>query len=214
MPDLTTLVRQVSQDQVIVRTGAVEVLCYNEVLSRLRQPGTSTLSLEAGSLAAARIRQGGFQYGQQLSEDLQDQIDLRKAIDVGVDHLVEMGAKVTAACLDRHQSRRVIRNVASQLYTTRTINLAPRGGSTRLVAFFHGSYDAAEKGEAAGNRAKPHNARNRECVDRVLLPIGRLHRPVKLDKGHLSRDHRTLPRRTRRASTMLSAVCTVYFSEG
>lgn len=117
------------------QTGRTEVLSYSEVLSRLRQPGTSTVSLEAGSAAAARIRQGGFQYRQQLSAELQDQIDLRKAIVVGVDHLVETGAKVTAASLDRDLSRRAVRDVASQLYTTRPINLAPRGGSTRLVAF-------------------------------------------------------------------------------
>ena len=116
-------------------SGRTEVLSYNEVLYSLRQPGTSTISLEAGSAATARLRQGGFQYRQQLSEDLQDQIDLRKAIVVGVDHFVEAGAKVTAAGLDRDQNRRAIRNVASRLYKTQPINLAPRGGSIRLVAF-------------------------------------------------------------------------------
>jgi len=117
------------------RTGAVEILSYHEVLSFLHQPGTSTVSLEAASTTAARIRQGGFHYRQQISAVLQDQINLRKAIVIGVDHLVEMGVVVTAASLNREENRRMIREVACQLYTTRPINLAPRGGSTRMVAF-------------------------------------------------------------------------------
>lgn len=118
----------------LAESGRVEVLSRDEVMRQLRQPGTSTLGHEA-SPAAARVRQGGFHYRWQLSEGGRDDIDFRKAIIAGVDHLREMGLKVTAALLDRDDIRRIIRDVASQLYSTQPINLAPRGGSTRLVAF-------------------------------------------------------------------------------
>lgn len=116
-------------------SGRAEIMSYNEAVGWLCRPDCSTVSGQAESTAAARVREGGLHYRQQLSAELQDQIDLRKAIVVGVDHLVKTGGKVTAASIDRDQNRRVIRDVAGQLYTTRPINLAPRGGSTRLVAF-------------------------------------------------------------------------------
>ncbi|CAM3369145.1 hypothetical protein SAMN04488021_1644 [Paracoccus aminovorans] len=115
-------------------TGRVEVMSYNEVLARLRRPDCSTNQI-ADSGGAARVRQGGLHYRQQLSEDLRDQIDLRKAIIAGVDYLAEAGVEVTAAALDKDHNRRVMRDIARQLYITRPINLAPRGGSTKLVAF-------------------------------------------------------------------------------
>ncbi|RNF35323.1 hypothetical protein A7A09_006925 [Paracoccus methylarcula] len=122
-----------------VETGSVEILSYKELLGLLKLPGTSTIDRLTDSPAAARIRQGGLHYRQQLSEELQDQIDLRKAIIAGVDYLVETGLKVTAAALNKNSNRRIIREVAGQLYKVRPINLAPRGGSTRLVAFMpHG----------------------------------------------------------------------------
>ncbi|MFV0490839.1 MAG: hypothetical protein ACK5M4_03380 [Pseudorhodobacter sp.] len=115
--------------------GPTEVVSYNEALSWLRRPDCSAKDMLADSAAAARVRNGGLHYRQQLSEKAQDDIDLRKAIIAGVNYLAETGVKITAAALDKDHNRRIIREVASQLYTTRPINLAPRGGSTRLVAF-------------------------------------------------------------------------------
>lgn len=114
--------------------GSTEIVSYNEALSWLRRPDCSTDNRPTDSAAAARIRNGGLHYRQQLSEELQDQIDFRKALCVGVDHLAESGVKITAAALEVPQNLRVIRDVARQLYKTRPISLALRGGSTKLLA--------------------------------------------------------------------------------
>ena len=86
--------------------------------------------MPAESAAAARVRSGGLHYRQQLSEDLQDQIDFRKALCVGVDHLAETGVKISAAAVNEDDNWRIIRDVASQLYKKRPISRALRGGST------------------------------------------------------------------------------------
>ena len=78
-------------------TGRVEIRSYSEVLGWLRRPDCSTSNAIPDSFGAARVRHGGLQYRQQLSEDLQDQINLRKAIIAGVDYLAETGVKITAA---------------------------------------------------------------------------------------------------------------------
>lgn len=115
--------------------GPNEIVSYNEALSWLRRPDCSTDNMPADSAAAARVRNGGLHYRQQLSAEAQDDVDLRKAIIAGVDYLAETGVKITAAALDKDHNRRIIREVASQLYTNRPINLAPRGGSSKFVAF-------------------------------------------------------------------------------
>jgi putative transposase len=114
--------------------GRAEIVSYNEALSWLRRPDCSTDNMPADSAAAARVRNGGLHYRQQLSAEAQDDVDLRKAIIAGVDYLAETGVKITAAALDKDHNRRIVREVASQLYTTRPINLAPRGGSSKFVA--------------------------------------------------------------------------------
>ncbi|MGH6763974.1 MAG: hypothetical protein ACRECW_20585 [Phyllobacterium sp.] len=116
-------------------TGAVEILTYNQVLSVLKRPGTSAANmLMSISSAAARIRQGGLHYRDQLSAVLRDQIDFRKALCVGIDQLEATGVRVNGANLDRREHRRFIRDIASQLYRTRPINVVIRGGSSKLVA--------------------------------------------------------------------------------
>ncbi len=116
-------------------TGRTKIVSYNEVVGWLRRPDSSTAHALMGSSAVARVRYGGLHYRDQLSDHLQDQIDLRKAIDVGVSYLEETGVKITPAALNKDHNRRIIRDVAKELYTTRPINLAPRGGSTKLIAF-------------------------------------------------------------------------------
>lgn len=115
--------------------GPTVIVSYNEALSWLRRPDCSTDTMPADSAAAARVRLGGLRYRQQLSAEARDESDLRQAIIAGVDYLAETGMKITAAALNKDINRRIVREVASQLYTTRPINLAPRGGSTRVVAF-------------------------------------------------------------------------------
>ncbi len=111
-----------------------EIVSYNEALSWLRRPDCSARDMPAESAAAARVRSGGLHYRQQLSEDLQDQIDFRKALCVGVDHLAETGVKISAAAVNEDDNWRIIRDVASQLYKKRPISRALRGGSTKLLA--------------------------------------------------------------------------------
>lgn len=116
--------------------GLVEFLTYNQVVSTLKQPGTAAANmLVPNSPAAARIRQGGLHYRDQLREKLQDQMDFRKALCAGVDQLEASSVQITAANLDRALYRRFVREIASQLYTIRPINMAVRGGSSRSVAF-------------------------------------------------------------------------------
>ncbi|WP_339108570.1 hypothetical protein [Thioclava sp. GXIMD4216] len=115
-------------------SGRVEIITYNEALSWLKRPDCSSIGQLTSSAASARVRNGGRHYREQLSEELQDQIDFRKALCVGIDHLEQSGVKVTPTSVDKLQNQRIIREVAGQLYKTRPISYALRGGSTKLVA--------------------------------------------------------------------------------
>lgn len=115
-------------------TGRVEIITYNEALSWLRRPDCSSLGRLESSSAAARVRNGGRHYREQLSDELQDQIDFRKALCVGVDHLEQAGIKVTPTSVDKPHNQKIIREVAGQIYKARPISYALRGGSTKMVA--------------------------------------------------------------------------------
>lgn len=117
-------------------TGAVEIICYNQAISALRQPGTSAANmLISNSGAAARIRQGGLHYRDQLCEASQDALDFWLALCVGMDHLAASGVPITPANLDRPHHRRFIQQIAGQIYTKHPISIAVRGGAIKDAAF-------------------------------------------------------------------------------
>lgn len=116
-------------------TGQVEILCYRELLRRLRMPDVSSANglLQTNS-AMARIHSGGLYYRESLSPRLNDQIDFREALCFGIDALAAQGVEIYPANLNKSRNRQVIRAVASQFYTKTPIGFAFRGGSTKVVA--------------------------------------------------------------------------------
>ena len=116
-------------------TGEVEIISYREFVLRLRMPDVSSRNgaLRTNS-AVARIHNGGLFHRSNLSADLQDQIDFRKALCLAIDELASRGVRICAANLDKLHIRRLIRDYASKFYVRNPIGIANRGGSVKLIA--------------------------------------------------------------------------------
>lgn len=175
------------------QTRPTSVLHYKELVSLLKRPDAwSTGANLSPSCTLARLRAGGRFCVEQLSDNLKDQVDFRRALCIAIDQMASEGVKITRGSLSKPVNRKRIRDIASKIYTARPIDVGLRGGSTRTVAimpkaktliayrkrFQESGYDEmvlADQTWLRGNRTRRICSKNHEliltAIDDIFLDL-------------------------------------------
>ena len=118
-----------------LETGATSLLSYNEMVSALNRPGTSTANGHRyNSKGSSYIRDGGLHYREQLSLVIREQFDFRGALMRAIQVLKKDGFRIYATGLNDPKIRKHMRDIAAEEYTKNPISFTMRGGSISRVA--------------------------------------------------------------------------------